>query len=90
VARRMGKIVICGATTGHALSFDARYLWMHQKQILGSHGCNSHDAGRANALVESGVVNPTLTKTYGFHEAALAHQELLAGSRTGSLSLMVE
>ena len=90
VARRMGKIVICGATSGHALTFDARYLWMHQKQIIGSHGCNSHDAGRANMLVERGVIKPTLTRTYGFHEAPQAHQDLAAARCTGSLALMVE
>jgi crotonyl-CoA carboxylase/reductase len=90
VARRMGKIVICGATSGHALSFDARYLWMHQKQVLGSHGCNAQDAGRAHDLVESGVVKPTLTKTYAFGDAAVAHQELLTGTGcTGSLAIQV-
>ena len=92
VARRMGKIVICGATSGHRLSFDARYLWMHQKQILGSHGCNSHDAERAHRLVESGIVKPTLTRAYGFHEAAAAHQDLLVAGPgcMGSLAIMGE
>ncbi|MBE7452152.1 MAG: crotonyl-CoA carboxylase/reductase [Kofleriaceae bacterium] len=91
VARRLGKIVICGATSGYQLTFDARYLWMHQKQIVGSHGCNSHDASRANDLVERGVIRPTLTRTYAFHQAALAHQHLLE-DRTcqGSFAIMVD
>ena len=32
-----GKVVICGATSGYTLDFDVRYLWMRQKEILGSH-----------------------------------------------------
>jgi crotonyl-CoA carboxylase/reductase len=91
VARRLGSIVICGATTGYALSFDARYLWMHQKQIVGSHGCNLHDSKRASHLVEQGVIKPTLTRTYEFRDAALAHQALLDGKDCiGSMALMVE
>lgn len=76
VARRLGKVVICGATTGYQLNFDARYLWMHQKSIVGSHGCNAHDATRANHLIEKGVVKPTLTRTFDFADAALAHHKL--------------
>lgn len=90
VARRLGSIVICGATTGHALSFDARYLWMHQKQILGSHGCNLHDSKRASHLVEKGIVKPTLTKVYDFEDAAIAHQALVESTTCmGSMALVI-
>ena len=91
VARRLGTIVICGATSGFQLHFDARYLWMHQKRIAGSHGCNLHDSRRANHLVEQGVIKPTLSKTWRFDELAIAHQELLAGSDTiGSMAAVVD
>lgn len=91
IARRQGKIVICGATTGYQLSFDARYLWMHQKQILGSHGCNSHDAQRASFLVEKGVIKPTLTKTYDFKDLAVAHDDLMRGlDFQGSLAVRMD
>ena len=36
-----GKVVICGATSGYNLDFDVRYLWMRQKEILGSHFANA-------------------------------------------------
>lgn len=91
VTRRLGKVVICGATSGYALTFDARYLWMHQKQIIGSHGCNLADATRASWLVEKGIIKPTLTRTFAFDAAAIAHQQLLDDpTRFGSFSLMVE
>lgn len=90
VARRLGKIVICGATTGHGLTFDARYLWMHQKSIVGSHGCNLHDATRASHLIEKGVIKPTLTRTFGWQDAALAHQQLVEDRTShGSFAITV-
>jgi len=39
--RPFGKVVICGATSGYQLDFDVRYLWMRQKEILGSHFANA-------------------------------------------------
>jgi len=90
VARRLGKVVLCGATSGFELSFDARYLWMYQKQIVGSHGCNSHDATRASHLVEKGVVEPTLTETFSFEDAAVAHQRLLQHNTChGSMAIRI-
>ena len=41
VVKRFGKVVICGATSGYNLDFDVRYLWMRQKQIIGSHFANA-------------------------------------------------
>ena len=44
-----GKVVICGATSGFDLDFDVRYLWMRQKQIIGSHFANAWQCHKANA-----------------------------------------
>jgi crotonyl-CoA carboxylase/reductase len=91
VTKRFGKVVICGATSGYQLAFDARYLWMHQKQIVGSHGCNLADATRANRLVEKNIIKPTLTRTFSFNDGARAHQTLLADQgRMGSFSLVID
>ena len=57
LAKRFGKIVICGATPGFNLEFDVRHLWMRQKQILGSHFANAYQAERANQLV-TGKIRP--------------------------------
>src|SRR3954462_6340748 len=35
VVKPFGTVVICGATSGHTLDFDVRYLWMRQKRIIG-------------------------------------------------------
>ena len=49
-----GKVVTCGATTGYQLDFDVRYLWMRQKQIIGSHFANAYECMRANQLMAEG------------------------------------
>ena len=50
-----GKVVICAGTTGFNLDFDVRYLWMRQKQIIGSHFANAYECNKANELIESGA-----------------------------------
>ena len=56
-----GKVVICGATSGYNLDFDVRYLWMKQKEILGSHFANAYECMRANQLMAEGKVRPVLS-----------------------------
>ena len=52
-ARTGGMIVICAGTTGFNLTMDARYLWMHQKRVQGSHFANDAEcqAGSASAMI---------------------------------------
>src|SRR3954454_12613203 len=58
-----GKVVICGATSGYQLDFDVRYLWMRQKQIIGSHFANAWECNKANELIEQGKIRPVLWRT---------------------------
>ena len=53
-----GKVVICGATSGYTLDFDVRYLWMRQKEIIGSHFANAWECNLANKLIEESKVRP--------------------------------
>ena len=61
-----GKVVICAGTTGFNLDFDVRYLWMKQKEILGSHFANAYECTKANELIDSGQIRPVLWRTLGF------------------------
>ena len=45
IVKRGGMVVICAGTTGYNLTMDARYLWMHQKRVQGSHFANLHAGG---------------------------------------------
>ncbi len=42
VVKRGGMVVFCAGTTGYNITFDARYVWMRQKRIQGSHFANLH------------------------------------------------
>jgi crotonyl-CoA carboxylase/reductase len=84
-----GKVVICGATTGFDLDFDARYLWMRQKQILGSHGANAYQAMKANQLIAQGKIRPLLSQTMGFAEIPTAHQMMLENQHLGKIAIRV-
>ncbi len=84
-----GKVVICAGTTGFNLDFDVRYLWMKQKEILGSHFANAYECMKANELIESGQIRPVLWRTLGFDGVAEAHQLMLENKHLGKISILV-
>ena len=84
-----GKVVICGATSGYTLDFDVRYLWMKQKQIIGSHFANAYECMRANQLMAEGKIQPVLWKVMGFDGVAEAHQLLHENKHLGKIAILV-
>jgi len=84
-----GKVVICGATSGYQLDFDVRYLWMRQKEIIGSHFANAWEATKANELIEESKIRPVLWKTMGFEAVAEAHQLLRDNRHLGKIAVLV-
>jgi crotonyl-CoA carboxylase/reductase len=88
-AKTFGKVVICGATSGYQLDFDVRYLWMRQKEIIGSHFANAWEATKANALIEESKIRPVLWKTLGFDKVAEAHQLLRDNKHLGKIAILV-
>ncbi len=89
VVKTFGKVVICGATSGYNLDFDVRYLWMRQKEILGSHFANAWECNLANKLIESGQIRPVLWKTMGFEDVANAHQLMKENRHQGKIAILV-
>ena len=84
-----GKVVICGATSGYQLDFDVRYLWMRQKEIIGSHFANAWEANKANELIEESKIRPVLWRTMGFDHVAEAHQLLRDNKHLGKIGILV-
>ena len=84
-----GKVVICGATSGYTLDFDVRYLWMKQKEILGSHFANAYECTRANQLMAEGKIRPVLWQAMDFDGVPHAHQLLHENKHAGKISIMV-
>ena len=89
VVKPFGSVVICGATSGHTLDFDVRYLWMRQKRIIGSHFANAWECHRANELIEAGKVRPVLWRTLGFEQVAEAHQLMYENKHLGKIAILV-
>ena len=89
VVKPFGKVVICAGTTGYNLDFDVRYLWMRQKEILGSHFANAYECTKANELIESGLIQPVLWRTMGFDGVGEAHQLMRENKHLGKISILV-
>jgi crotonyl-CoA carboxylase/reductase len=87
--KTFGKVVICGATSGYQLDFDVRYLWMRQKEILGSHFANAWECNLANALIEESKIRPVLWKTMPFEDVANAHQLMHENKHLGKIAILV-
>ncbi|MGE5636261.1 MAG: zinc-binding dehydrogenase, partial [Nocardioidaceae bacterium] len=87
--RPFGKVVICAGTTGYNLDFDVRYLWMRQKQIIGSHFANAYECLKANDLIEQGLIRPVLWRTMGFDGVAEAHQIMRENQHLGKIAILV-
>jgi crotonyl-CoA carboxylase/reductase len=89
VVKPFGKVVICAGTTGFHLDFDVRYLWMRQKEILGSHFANAYESTKANELIEQGQIRPVLWRTMGFDGVAEAHQLMRENKHLGKIAILV-
>ena len=89
VVKPFGKVVICAGTTGFNLDFDVRYLWMRQKQIIGSHFANAYECKKANELIEQGQIRPVLWRTMGFDGVAEAHQLMRDNKHLGKIAILV-
>jgi crotonyl-CoA carboxylase/reductase len=87
--KTFGKVVICAGTTGYNLDFDVRYLWMRQKQIIGSHFANAYECYKANELIEEGLIRPVLWRTMGFDEVGEAHQLMKENKHLGKIAILV-
>jgi crotonyl-CoA reductase len=88
VARRGGKIVTCGSSTGFKHEYDNRFLWMRLKSIIGSHGFNYHEAVETNRLISLGMIHPTLSKVFPLDQAADATRAVQTNQHTGKVAVL--
>lgn len=90
VAKRGGMVVFCAGTTGFNLTFDARFVWMRQKRIQGSHFANLMQASAANKLVIERRIDPCMSEVFGFEEIPLAHEKMLNNEhKPGNMAVLV-
>lgn len=90
VVKRGGMVVICAGTTGYNLTMDARYLWMHQKRVQGSHFANLQQASQANKLVIDRRIDPTMSEVFPWLQIPKAHMRMRRNEhKPGNMAVLV-
>ena len=87
---RGGRLVICGATTGHEAAVDLRHLFARQLSLLGCYMGAKQDLLRASQLFFRGVFGPVVDRTFPLSETAQAHQYLEASAQFGKVVLVLD
>ena len=91
VVKRGGMVVICAGTTGYNLTFDVRYLWMHQKRIQGSHFANLKQAAAANKLMLERRIDPCMSEVFPWEEIPAAHMKMRRNQhKPGNMAVLVQ
>jgi NADPH:quinone reductase-like Zn-dependent oxidoreductase len=84
-----GRIVVCGATTGHSPPARLYRLWWKQLTIYGSTMGLPADFEAAYGLIRDGRVRVHVDSVYPLAEAARAHERLESGAQFGKVVLRI-
>jgi NADPH:quinone reductase-like Zn-dependent oxidoreductase len=84
-----GRLVTCGATTGHDAKLDLRFLFTRQLSILGSYMGTKAELRIVLNLVAQGRLQPIVDKVWPLHDAIAAHNYLEKGKQFGKVVLTV-
>ncbi len=91
VVKKGGMVVICAGTTGYNLTMDARYVWMHQKRIQGSHFAHLKQAAAANRLMVERRLDPCMSEVFPWAEIPDAHMKMMRNEhKPGNMSVLVQ
>lgn len=88
-ASQDGRIVVCGATSGHSPPARLYRLWWKQLVVYGSTMGMPSDFEAAYELVRSGRARVHVDSVYPLSEAARAHERLEAGAQFGKVVLSI-
>ena len=86
--RAGGRLVTCGATTGHDAKIDLRVLFTRQISLLGSYMGRKAELLRAAQCFFAGELRPVVDRTFPLAEAAEAHRRLESRDLFGKLVLV--
>ncbi|MGR3322666.1 MAG: crotonyl-CoA carboxylase/reductase [Pseudooceanicola sp.] len=91
VVKMGGMVVICAGTTGYNLTMDARYVWMHQKRIQGSHFAHLKQAAAANRLMVERRLDPCMSEVFPWEEIPAAHMKMMRNEhKPGNMAVLVQ
>ena len=90
VCKKGGMIVICAGTTGYNLTMDARYIWMNQKRIQGSHFAHLKQAAAANQLMLERRLDPCMSEVFPWLEIPNAHTKMRKNEhKPGNMAVLI-
>ena len=91
VCKKGGMVVICAGTSGYNLTMDARYVWMNQKRIQGSHFAHLKQAAAANKLMVERRLDPCMSEVFPWAEIPQAHLKMLRNEhKPGNMAVLVQ
>ncbi len=91
VVKRGGMVVFCAGTTGYNITFDARFVWMRQKRIQGSHFANLLQASQANRLVVERRIDPCMSEVFSWLDIPRAHTKMQQNKhKPGNMAVLVQ
>ncbi len=91
VVKRGGMVVFCAGTTGYNITFDARFVWMRQKRIQGSHFANLLQASQANNLMVERRIDPCMSEVFSWHDIPRAHTKMMKNQhKPGNMAVLVQ
>ena len=83
-------VVFCAGTTGFNLTFDARFVWMRQKRIQGSHFANLKQASAANKFVVDRRIDPCMSEVFPWSQIPFAHTKMWKNQHEpGNMAVLV-
>ena len=90
IVKRGGMVVFCAGTTGYNLTMDARFVWMRQKRIQGSHFANLKQASQANTLVIERRIDPCMSEVFSWDDIPRAHTKMMNNEhKPGNMAVLV-
>jgi NADPH:quinone reductase-like Zn-dependent oxidoreductase len=85
--RKGGRLVICGATSGHDVRVDLRTLFYKSISLLGSTMGSKSELFKLLELVQAGRLQPVIDRVLPLERAAEAHTLLAERKAFGNVVL---
>ena len=88
-AAQQGRIVVCGATSGHSPPARLYRVWWKELAVLGSTMGLPSDFEAAYELIRAGRARVHVDSVYPLAEAQVAHEHLQSGAQFGKVVLRI-
>jgi NADPH:quinone reductase-like Zn-dependent oxidoreductase len=86
---RGGRLVVCGATTGHEVPTNLRFLFFKNLSLLGSTMGSKSELLRILPLIERGALRPVVDRVLPLAEIRRAHELLEQRAVVGKIVLRI-